>query len=307
MPLFHFKTPSVIGLEITSHEVRFVQLKKTRKRYTIMQVVREPLPANMVAEGKIIDWHRLTSIIAEWVRLLNWEKLSVVILLPAAMVRIQHIQLSPHVTDETLASEIDHHIKRDLPGIHETVAMDYHILKSTEMIVAVTRQDYLLKYINCINQTGLKVKIVDIDIYALIRFFIQTMSLSLKPGESYGLIFMTAQTARLILFNSNEIFYHQDYIATHPDHFLIQWRTNMQMGMTLCRQAMVQTLWFYGPTVYFDAIKQELSAFVHDYCQCHYLFHELKISAMMDMQFLDENEATFVMSCGAVMQDIPRW
>ncbi len=308
MPFFSLKTSCCIGLEVQAHEIRFIQLKKLKRTYRLEQAIREQIPAGILLEGKISDWQRLSSMMAEWVRLLNWQGLQAAILLPSSLVRMQQIQVSAALKDQAIENEIEAQVRRDLPGMHEALSMDYTVLSrdanGADIFFSVTRQDYLAKYIDCVNAAGLRVKIADIDIYALTRFMQAALSLSLQQGEIGAMTFVTKEMTRLIIFNRDVIIFHHDWNATD---FLTQWRAAMQLAMSTFATQVIQHFYYYGPSAYFDMIMNDALMTAAHTEHCTKLFDFLQIGSMVDAAFMTENAPYLAAVCGAAMREVPKW
>ena len=307
---FFYRKNSRVGVEIQPHEIRLIQLKKIGRTFQIEQAVKETMPSGVMSEGKILQGQRITSLVAEWTRLLNWEGLATVIVLPASAVHRQHITLSLNLPEQAYTKEIEAHVRRDLFGLQDALAIDYTLLSATiqerDVLVSVTRQDDLTKYITCIEEAGLKVKIADMDLYALMRLFIFSAGLILKTAEIYVLICVMEDTIRFILFDQHEILYHQDESVKASD-FLMSWRAFIKMSFSLLSFTHIHTLLFYGPSYYYDKIKEEEKIYLHPIQICLNPYDRLKLGRYLDTDFFSTNASHFFVACGAAMREMPAW
>jgi type IV pilus assembly protein PilM len=168
----------LLGVDIRPYALRLLQLRKTGKGFLAEFAHRLPLPEEIFDGERIRDFERLMSLLATLVQEKKLTGMTAAIHLPANMVRMQQMQIPTGLPDETIREEIHLQIAKDFPGLGDALLLDYHLetlhpSSSSTVYFVVTREDYVLQYVNCMNAAGLKVKIVDVDLYAVQRLGIE--------------------------------------------------------------------------------------------------------------------------------------
>lgn len=167
-----FSNISQLGLDVQPDGLRLVRLKKTRKGYLCEAAFMQPLPRDVVVDGKLKRFDYLQLALADLVLTHALKGLPVAITLAANMVRAQQIPLPCGLSDADIVAEILIQLRRDLPGMTDPVCVDFSVAPSSQAgMVDVTfvavREAYLTQYVHCVNAAGLTVRRVDVDRYAL--------------------------------------------------------------------------------------------------------------------------------------------
>src|SRR3990167_2044328 len=214
MHLFSYFPLSFIGLDISPQGCNMVRIKKNRHHFLIEQVATTSVPPALFAEGKISRWDLLNTLLTEFVQTFGLTGMATAIHLPANLVKMQQMQLPRGLTSAAIETEIDGRLRRDLPGLAETLSIDYIESSSAnspylDVFFVAARQQYLTQYLDCVNGAGLKVKIVDVDIYALKRCVETAFTLSQEEVQATWLI--TLNSAMLIMSFRQEIIFYQHW------------------------------------------------------------------------------------------------
>jgi len=254
-----FSKPSLIGLDVQPDAIRLIQLKKNKEAYEIEQRLSQPLADEIFAEDKIKHFDRLRLVLSDLVIEHRLMGQAVAVSLPANLVRMQRIQVPTGLTESEVEAEIHAHLQNDLPGLNDALCMDFTRLPSvtkdyTEVFFAAARKEYLLQYVECVQAAGLQVKGVDVESYALKRavcFLAQWPDIT---QEANSILYLTPQTATLIIFHSQEIGFYQHWDLMEPVDFLSQLKHYLQLFLTTFRHFTLQKLLVCGCDRYFDLI-----------------------------------------------------
>lgn len=168
------RSSSLVGLDIQPDAIRLVRLKKIKRGFQAKDVIENYLPNDVFAEGKIKNWELLRSILVDLVNIHQLNGMPTAISLPVNLVRIHQMQMPHGLSEAEIEIELFSYIHNHLPGLTDSLSIDFVSLPQkqadyNEIFFAATRKEYLSSYIDCVNAAGLKVKIVDVDIYALKR------------------------------------------------------------------------------------------------------------------------------------------
>ena len=205
-----------MGLDIQPDAIRLVKLKKIRHRYHVECIIVIDIPRDIFADGKIRQWSLLRDLLLEVIAANHLHGLPAAINLPSSLVRMQNIQLPYGLSDAEIMMEVDGYVRRDLPGMQEALCIDFSIKSHhdtgvMEVFFAATKEEYLLQYVDCVNATGLDVKVVDVDIHALHRAVSFDLRQSGDMIGAHAMLYITQVSASLIVFDAHEILYHQHW------------------------------------------------------------------------------------------------
>src|SRR5882762_1011489 len=175
MPLFG-RAKTVVGLDIGSSAVKAVELKPSGKGYRVTAFGAEPVPADAIVDGAIIDAGSVADAIR---RVFDGNKAfktkDVCASLSGNAVIVKKISL-PVMTDAELAESIYWEAEQYIPFDIQDVNLDYQILdpgtgpesKGTmEVLLVAAKKDKIADYTGVIAAAGRVPVIVDVDAFAL--------------------------------------------------------------------------------------------------------------------------------------------
>lgn len=202
-----FKAPLQVGLDINAEEIRLLQLKPVRKRYFVENFAIASLPPGVVKEGKIIEFSNFTAVLERLVRETKTAGSHAAMALPANRVISKRIKLSAKLPPEEYEAVITANFPHYFPGLQDELCFDYAVFAGTppEALVVAARLEQLNSYIQAADRAGLKIKIVDVDIYALVR-----AARGYETTDSItGLLDVAPEITQFILFHQGEIIFSQ--------------------------------------------------------------------------------------------------
>lgn len=167
----------MVGLDIRPQGIWLMQLKRYGKKFQALQMVALELPENVFMDGKIRQFEMIERLLKEHVIKMKLRGLATAIHIPVNLIREQTIQIPSELSPVAIQQEIKMQLEKDFPGLNDALAMDFIVEKAelagyANIHFVVTREEYISQYVSCINSTGLTVKIVDVDTYALKRLVI---------------------------------------------------------------------------------------------------------------------------------------
>jgi len=232
----------MIGLDIRPHGLHLIQLRHSGKKTIAENAVSIALPSAMFAEGQITQWDALQDILQDVVNRLGLMGKSAAIHLPSNLVRIQQMELPVGMKEAAIQHEISMKLARDFKGIDDQLIMDFDVIvqsenKTLQVYYAVTRREYVLRYINCINASGLKIKKVDVDLLALRRLF---------PEDVNGLVVEVNQVMTLLLFSAHEILFHYEGKIRNAAEFLSEISKQISIFLKSMPRVMMKQLMVYS-------------------------------------------------------------
>ncbi len=306
-----FRSPSWVGLDVQPDSVRLIQLRKIKKGFLIERLGFQPLPTGVFVEGKIKVWDRLCSVLSEWVHTWDIKNQATAITLSAQLVRMQHIQLPSGMPSKDIEAEIHAQIARDFPGMTEALCLDFTELRHeqtgySDIFFVVTRQEYLSRYVSCVNAAGLKVKMVDVDIYTLKRAVNLALPFQILASQAAVLLYLTNRLVTLIIFNEREILLHQQWDMVDISDFHVQFKTRMQIFFATLGNISLHRLIVCASTSDLTWLTQALPLLWEGEIFYPDLFRHISCAPTVNETFLTEHANDFLIACGSAMRGVPR-
>jgi len=168
------KAKSLVGLDIGSSAVKAVELKAAGKTYKVVAFGIEPVPADAIVDGAIIDGTAVADAIR---RLFENNKAfstkEVAASLSGNAVIVKKINL-PSMTDAELSQSIKWEAEQYVPFDIQDVTLDYQILdrgdgkgSSMDVLLVAAKKEKIADYTGVISQAGRQAVVVDVDAFAL--------------------------------------------------------------------------------------------------------------------------------------------
>ncbi|MGE0042313.1 MAG: type IV pilus assembly protein PilM [Vicinamibacterales bacterium] len=171
-----FRRPkSLVGLDIGSSAVKAIELKPAGKGYRVAAIGVEPVPADSIVDGAIIDAGAVADAIRRLFEPKAFRGKDVVASLSGNSVIVKKISL-PVMTEQELSESIYWEAEQYIPFDIQDVNLDYEVLDpgtgpegqgSMEVLLVAAKKDKIADYTSVIAQAGRKPVIVDVDAFAL--------------------------------------------------------------------------------------------------------------------------------------------
>jgi Tfp pilus assembly PilM family ATPase len=306
MILNPFASPSMLGIDIQSDWVKLVKVKKTRRGFQLENAIAKRLPDDIVIDGKIRRFDIMTRLLADLVQVLNAKTLPAAISLSANLVRMQSISLPRGLSDPDIHAEIARHIQRDLPGLNEPLSIDFTALaspESTQVLIffAAIRQEYLNQCLACLHDAEVKIKVVDVDIFALHRVVCLNSDLSPQPNEINALLHLKPRTAFLIVFNHQEIVFHQQWDVSNAVGVVAKAKAHIQRYLTTIGRLSLDKLGCIGMKA-----EESVDTWVNKMVYPNFAASWTRMADIQDSLFISHPDE-FLQAAGAAMREVPRW
>lgn len=174
--LFERKTPPMVGIDISSCTVKLLELSRGSQGYRIESYGVETLPADAMHEKEIKDIEAVGLAVERLVKRARAKSKFGAISVSGSAVITKVIQMSAHLSDQELATQIQLEADRHIPYPLQEIYMDFQVLgpsnKNPELIdvlLAASRSDYIDTRIQALSIGGITTKVVDIEAYAIER------------------------------------------------------------------------------------------------------------------------------------------
>jgi len=211
------KSKSVIGLDIGSSAVKAVELKPAGKGFRVAAYGEEPVPADAIVDGAIIDAGAVAEAIRQvFERNKAFKGKDVCASLSGNAVIVKKITL-PVMTESELDESIYWEAEQYIPFDIQDVNLDYQILDagtgpdsrgSMEVLLVAAKKEKIGDYTGVIAQAGRTPVIVDVDAFALQNAF--DVNYGLGPGQVTVLLNAGASAININILQGEQSVFTRD-------------------------------------------------------------------------------------------------
>src|SRR5580765_1795122 len=169
------RSKAVVGLDIGSSAVKAVELKPSGKGYKVSAVAIEPVPADAIVDGAIMDGGAVAAAIRRVFERKEFKNKEVAASLSGNAVIVKKISL-PVMTEAELSESIYWEAEQYIPFDIQDVNLDYQILNAgtgedsggtMDVLLVAAKKEKIADYTGVISQAGRLPVIVDVDAFAL--------------------------------------------------------------------------------------------------------------------------------------------
>jgi type IV pilus assembly protein PilM len=174
--LFGFgRSKSLVGLDIGSSTVKAIELRSAGKGFRVAAIGVEPVPADSIVDGAIIDSSAVADAVARLFANKQFKSKDVAASLSGNSVIVKKITL-PQMTEAELSESIYWEAEQYIPFDIQDVNLDYQIIEPTnganaqgtmDVLLVAAKKDKIADYTNVITQAGRSPVVVDVDAFAL--------------------------------------------------------------------------------------------------------------------------------------------
>lgn len=306
-----FQPATVTGISIQPQNIHLVQLKKGKNGFGVERVYRNDLPADIFAEGKITAFESLEAALGKLVQSECLQDTRVVVCVTANQVKMQKIPLPRGLSDVDIEAEISTQVYRALPGKSDALAIDFKVEavdleESVHVFFAAARKDYIQRYRRCIDGAGLRVAMVDVDIFALLRAARFALKTECTDHDSFCALYFGVDYAVMVAERGSDILFHQQWEGAGVSRLAVtclQWvewcvHTYQHAGVT-CLAIAGQQESIY-PAVKMIAAKWNCKIYEPD-----------PFSKMMNskahLASMQDCPSSYLLACGLAMREMVPW
>jgi type IV pilus assembly protein PilM len=204
----------LVGLDIGSSAVKALELRPNGKGYKVAAFGIEPLAADSIVDGAIID----ATAVAEAVRRLlsshPFKAPQVAAALSGSSVIVKKIAV-PVMTEQELAESIYWEAEQYIPFDIQDVNLDYQIVDpgpspqgTMEVLLVAAKKDKIADYTNVIAQAGRTAAIVDVDAFALQNAY--EINYAIDPSSVVALLNAGASATNVNILEGGQSVFTRD-------------------------------------------------------------------------------------------------
>ncbi len=171
--MFFKKKQHLIGLDLGSHTVKFLQIEEGKNGYKLVSFGLAALPGGAFVEGKLREPELVASTVQKLAKNLKLKEKDVAISISGYEVMIKKVEL-PVMAEDELNSKMREQMGQYIPYSIEEVNLDCQIMgpvkdrpKSMEVLLVVAKKESINDYVDLVRIAGFDPAVIDVDCFAL--------------------------------------------------------------------------------------------------------------------------------------------
>jgi type IV pilus assembly protein PilM len=216
--LFQKKSKAVVGIDISTHAVKLVELSRSGNRFQLEAYAAEPLPQGAVVDQSVADETAVSEVIKKVFAKSRTNCKQAAIAVAGSAVITKVIQMPHGLNDFDIENQLQIEADQHIPYPIDEVALDFEVLGPSEngtelvdVLIAACRRETVDRREDAVNMYKADtVTIIDVEAFALERAF--ALVEPQLPGGS-GLVAMVdigAYNTTLSVMERGNIIYTRD-------------------------------------------------------------------------------------------------
>ena len=172
----------LVGVDIGASSVKVVQLKESRKRYSVTKYAYSPLPPQTIVDGHVMSAGVVTETLQRVFRDNKISQRDVAIGVYGQSVIVRKITV-PMMTAEELDEQISWEAEQHIPFDIKVMSIDYEVLRrrpeagQMDLLLVAAKKDEINDYASIVREAKLKPVVVDINAFTVQNIFEHTTGL----------------------------------------------------------------------------------------------------------------------------------
>lgn len=221
LDVFTTKSPPMLGLDIGTTSVKFVEISEGGKReFRVERYVIESMPKDAVKEGDIANADQVAEVLeAAWKQMGTRVK-NVVMALPASAVITKKILLPAGLSGIELENQVESEANQLIPFPLDEVNLDFQVLgpspgspNDMEVLLAAARKEKVEDRVALAEAAGLKALVMDVESYATLGAYerIATLLPDAGAGLTVAIFDIGANNIHINVLHDNESVYLREH------------------------------------------------------------------------------------------------
>lgn len=210
------RTKSLVGLDIGSSTIKAVELRQTGTGYKVVGIGSEPVPADSIVDGAIIDGGVVADSIRKVFENHAIRTKDVAASLSGNAVIVKKITL-PLMSESELGESIYWEAEQYIPFDIQDVNLDYQVIETgvesadrgtMDVLLVAAKKEKIADYTGVISQAGRVPVIVDVDAFALQNAY--EVNYGIQPGSVVVLLNAGASAININILNGDQSVFTRD-------------------------------------------------------------------------------------------------
>lgn len=252
--------PTCVGLSIGTSSIKLVELKKAGKTWKLLHFGIVQLPEDAVVNREIINPVAVVDAIKSLLAQIKLKNKSVCTSLSGTSLILKRMALDvPNLKE--LQEQVFWEAEQYLPFDVSEVVMDFQVLSrskdnQTDVMFVAAKTTVLDAYMGCVQDAGLKPKIVDVDFFALQNAY--EANYVPNPQEAVALVDLGASSLKMTVVHNGIPVFTKDS-AMGGKNLTVEIQKHLNLGYTDA-----EALKSSGQA---EGVPQEISELTHVMCE----------------------------------------
>jgi type IV pilus assembly protein PilM len=171
---FTESTPPLIGIDISSTSVKMVELAGDgRGGYKLEGYSISPLPKDVMVDGNVGDLEKAADAIKTAWKLLGSREKRAALALPSSAVISKKVLMAADLREDDMEMQVEAEANQYIPFSLDEVNIDFQVIgpapnspDEVEVLIAASRKEKIEDRVAAAEGAGLKVIVMDVDVYA---------------------------------------------------------------------------------------------------------------------------------------------
>lgn len=180
-----FQNKNLVALDIGTGSVKLAELDLTSRGPILRKFGVMPLNQGTISGGEIMEFGALSSTVESLVSASKTKRKFAITGMWGSAVIVKRISM-PKIEEKLVAEQLKWEAEQYIPFDINEISLDYHILKSSaaesmDVLLVAAKQEYIFRFIECIDAAKLKCSVVDVAGFALANCFEANYGKSDRP------------------------------------------------------------------------------------------------------------------------------
>lgn len=204
MAAFSSGGDTAVGLSIGTSSIKLIELKKAKKVWKLLHFGVVQLPEDAIVNREIMNPIAVVDSIKTLTNQIKLKSKAVCTALSGTSLIIKRMMLDvPNMKE--LQESVFWEAEQYLPFDVSEVVMDFQMLSrgkdnKTDVLLVAVKRSVLDGYLTCIDDAGLKAKVVDVDFFALQNLL--EVNYPNNPSEAVALVDIGASSTKLVVVHA---------------------------------------------------------------------------------------------------------
>jgi type IV pilus assembly protein PilM len=211
--MFFTSKKNLVAIDVGSSSIKLAEIESTSRGPVLKKFSMVPLNNGAVVGGEIMEFGSVSSAIDTLLSAAKSKRKNAVTGMWGASVIVKKISM-PKMDAKLVGEQIRWEAEQYVPFDINEVSLDYHILKSRdqgaesmEVLLVAAKQEYIFRYIECLEVAKLKATIIDVSDFALANCFEANYGVFDQP---VALLDIGAGATNFVVIDRGEVVFCRD-------------------------------------------------------------------------------------------------
>ena len=212
----------MVGVDIGTHSIKVVELSGSAANPRVVAWGVAPLPADAFAENAITNVEAVADVLNSVTVKSGVKGTDVAIAISSSHAITKVLSMPGDLNENELEEQINIEALHFIPYPIDEVNLDFEVIGKSaandaenDVLLVACRRTIVDDYIDTIESTGLELKYVDIDTYAIERVYRAQNNLGANSNEPVAIFDVGTNNSHLMVVNDDGVIYsrHQNFGA----------------------------------------------------------------------------------------------